>query len=219
MSRWPSAWTIVATAKVVFSVPLQALLLGMTVAGFTGCFHRVDTVRPPSFDASAMAAQTLAEKDSNHDGAIVADELKDWPGMRSVFKAVDKNSDGKLDAVELEQHFSGYGKGSIGLQSLTVFVTSGGKPVSGTEVEFTPEPLFADYIKAGKAKTGSDGSGVVVPMEGKIPMMAPGMYRVTISKRNGDKETLPAKFNTESQLGFEISNALGGAPARFDIGR
>src|SRR5882757_4364046 len=77
-----------------------ALLLGGMLALVAGCFSRVETVRPPSFDASGMAAKALAEKDANHDGTLSTDELKDWPGMRSAFKSIDKNSDGKLDANE-----------------------------------------------------------------------------------------------------------------------
>jgi len=184
-----------------------------------GCFHRPEKVAVPSFDPPAMASRALAEKDANHDEALSADEVRGWQGLRSVFKSIDKNSNGKLERSELEQHFADYAVGRIGLQSLTCFVYSGGTPVSDATVEFVPEPLFAEYIKPGRATTGRDGSGPVLPTDGGLPGMAPGMYRVTISKKNGDRETIPKKFNSESELGFEVSNALGGAPAKFDIGR
>jgi hypothetical protein len=174
-------------------------------------------VAVPPFDPQGMADEALSQKDANHDGALTADELTDWTGFRAAFAAMDKSKDGKVDRTEFEEHIAQYFVGKIGLQSLTVFVTASGKPVSGVTVEFTPEPLFADYIKAGRATTGSDGSGPVLPTGGGLPGMAPGMYRVSISKQEGGRELVPEKYNLKSELGYEVSNANGGAPARFDI--
>ncbi|MGD9636509.1 MAG: hypothetical protein AB7U97_24715 [Pirellulales bacterium] len=171
----------------------------------------------PAFDPQGMADEAFGQKDANRDGTLSADELKDWPGVRAAFGAMDKNKDGKVDQAEFEEHIAGYAVGKIGMQSLTCFVTANGKPVSGLTVDFTPEPMFAAYAKAGRAMTGSDGSGAVLPTGGGLPGMAPGMYRVSISKREGEREMLPAKYNVKSELGFEVSNAGGGAPARFDI--
>ncbi len=203
-SRSPS-WSLIASS------------LGLFCS--VGCGNGGVHVKVPQFDSPGMATKSFEAKDSNHDDRLSPDEVSSWPGLKSAFKAIDANADGKLDRDELESHFAKYAQGSIGLQSLTCFVFSGGRPVSDVVVEFTPEPLFAEYDKALRGTTGRDGSCPMLPIEGGMPGAAPGMYRVTLSKKNAGQETIPKKFNLESELGFEVSNALGGAPAKFDVGR
>lgn len=164
-----------------------------------------------------MASKAIDEKDANHDQALSVDELGGWPGMKSAFKAIDRNGDSKIDREELERNIAEYAKGNIGPQSLTCFVNSSGRPASDAIVEFTPEPLFAEYCKPVHGTTGFDGSSALLPLEHGMPGVMPGMYRVTISKKVGDRETVPKKSNTESESGFDVSDALGGAPARFNI--
>ncbi|WP_152098730.1 hypothetical protein [Lacipirellula parvula] len=130
---------------------------------------------------------------------------------------IDVNKDSKIDQDELKAHLESYQIGRIGLQSLTCFVTVGGKPLDGAIVEFHPEEFMQERIKAAHATTNSDGAGFVLPIEKGLPGIQPGIYRVTISKKNGDREMLPKRYNAETELGFVVSSASGGAPAQFKL--
>jgi hypothetical protein len=195
------------------SVAIWATLVTATA----GCGSKPARVSVPQFDPPKMAAAALEKNDSNHDGSLSGDELKSAPGLRASLRSVDKNQDGKIDQSEIEQHLESYSLARIGLQSLTCMVTVNGAPVGDAVVDFIPEEFLAEALKPARAVTGATGSGPVLPVDGGLPGIAPGIYRVTISKRNGERELMPAKYNSATELGFEVSSASGGAPAKFDL--
>jgi hypothetical protein len=193
--------------------------MGIALAGcaLIGCSSQPARVAPPNFDPPAIATAMLDAKDSNSDNMVTADELGDWSGFRASFAQIDANNDGKLDRTEIERRFQDYVETRVGLQSLTVFVTANGKPVPDAVVDFIPEDLLADLIKPARATTNAAGSAPVLPVDGGIPLVAPGFYRVKISKKQGEKELIPPQFNTATTLGFEVMTRGGGEPARFDV--
>jgi hypothetical protein len=195
----------------------QAVCWSTAAVLLCGCGSKPARVTVPEFDPPGMSAVVIDKKDANHDGAVSADELKDWPGLKAVLGKIDRNKDGKVDQSEIEQHLREYSASRIGLQSLTCIVTVNGAPLSDATVDFIPEEFLASVIKPARAVTGETGSGPVLPVDGGIPGIAPGIYRVTISRKNGDREMLPAKYNTATELGFDVSTAGGGAPAKFDL--
>jgi hypothetical protein len=195
----------------------QAVCSATVAILLTGCGSKPTRVTVPEFDPPVMSAAALEKKDANRDGAVSADELQDWPGLKAALGKIDRNQDGKADQGEIEQHLRDYSASRIGLQSLTCFVTVNGAPLSDATVDFIPEEFLAAVIKPARAVTGATGSGPVLPVDGGIPGIAPGIYRVTISRKIGDREMLPAKYNTATELGFEVSAASGGAPAKFDL--
>jgi len=183
----------------------------------TGCNARPKRVTVPEFDPPAIAAAVITAKDANGDGAVTAEELGDWTGFRAAFAAIDANHDKKLDRDEIERRLQEYVDAKVGRQSLTVFVTANGQPVVGATVDFIPEQCLADVIQPARALTGPGGSAAVTPVDGGIPLVAPGFYRVKISKKQGDKETIPPQYNEKTTLGFEVATRGGGEPARFNI--
>jgi hypothetical protein len=189
----------------------------MLVIATAGCGARPVRVSVPEFDPPRMAAAALEKSDANKDGKLAGDELKTAPGLRASLRNIDKNQDGAIDLGEIEQHLESYGAARIGLQSQTCIVTVNGAPLGDAVVDFIPEDFLAEVLKPAQATTGPSGYGTVLPLERGLPGIAPGIYRVTISKKNGERELIPAKYNSATELGFEVSAANGGAPAKFDL--
>lgn len=212
LCRSPSRLHAGASTALVAAVSLVVIL--------SGCSNRTARVEVPPFDPPGMTRDVFDKYDRDGDGMLTKTELSAAPGIVAAFKAIDVDGDGQLSQIEFEQHLERYSVGRIGAQSLTCIVNLNGQPVAGAVVDFIPEDFLAGVISPARAKTNRHGSGPVLPVEpGGLPGIAPGMYRVTISLKSGEREMLPAQYNSESQLGFEVSNSSGGAPATFNLQR
>lgn len=193
-----------------------AVALAPVFLSAAGCMGRAGRVSPAKYDPPATAAEAIELNDRDGDGALSREEAAAAPGLAAAFKSIDTNADTRLDAAEIEARLAAYASSPIGVHSLTCFVTVAGKPLPGASVDFIPEPFLTKAIGAGKATTGSDGSGAVQPAEGKGFGVRAGFYRVQVSLERDGKESIPPKYNTQTQLGFEVSST-GGEPARFDL--
>jgi hypothetical protein len=185
-----------------------------------GCNKRPARVDVPAFDPPGMTVTVFDKYDADRDGLLTNAELAAAPGIVAAYKSIDADGNGQVDRTEFEQHLAQYSVGRIGAQSLTCFVNLNGQPLSNAVVDFIPEEFLAGVIQPARAKTNRHGSGPALPVEAGGPIgISPGMYRVTISLKNGEQETLPAQYNSESTLGHEVSNSSGGAPAIFNLTR
>jgi hypothetical protein len=92
-----------------------------------------------------------------------------------------------------------------------VHVTLDGQPLAGAQVLFEPEAFLGDEIK--KATGTTNQFGDVAPVIAKEDRANPtlpggvhfGLYKVRISKQAGGKETIPARYNSETTIGQEVS--------------
>ena len=81
-----------------------------------------------------------------------------------------------------------------------------GKPLAGAKVVFAPEKFLGGTIPSGSGTTNAKGYAQVScppATNPAIPGLAPGFYRVEITK---DGEKIPAKYNAETTLGVEVAN-------------
>jgi hypothetical protein len=201
-----------------FAGPACRMLLVANLAiAIAGCSRGPQRVEVPAFEPTQMTQEALDKNDANHDGSLDAAELSKWPGLRAAIPLIDANKNSKIDQEELTAHLANYQLSKIGLQSLTCIVTVAGKPLDGAVVEFHPEEFMQGILKSTRATTNNDGAGFVLPIEKGLPGIQPGIYRVTISKKSGDRELLPKRYNAETELGFVVSSASGGAPAQFKL--
>ncbi len=196
---------------------LHRLLAVICVIGACGCGTGDNRVDVPGFDPQADAAEAISAGDANQDGMLSAEELSRSPGLRAAMAAIDRDGNGGIDAVELAARLQSYVDDKIGLLSLSCEVSLDGAPLDGATVEFIPEQFLADVLQPARGKTRRDGAGPIKLADGSLPGIAPGIYRVKISKRAGDREMLPAHYNEQTELGFEVSNSDGGKPARFRL--
>lgn len=172
----------------------------------SGCAGRPGRVEPPDLDPEAAATDALASFDSNADGLLDANELDSSPGLNAGAKAVDTDHDGKLSAEEIAARIRQWSEGRVGLVAVNCSVSRGGRPLSGATVSFVPEKFLGPNIKP--ASGVSDSTGRVELAVAGVPVAALaqcGFYRVEISQKDGDREMIPAKFNSDTKLGVEIT--------------
>jgi hypothetical protein len=160
-------------------------------------------------NAKKAAAKALELYDQDGDSALSDAEMS--PGLRYAAKRADSNADGSLDATELRSMVDAWNKKSIGLLTLRCNVKYNRRPLAGAEVTLVPDPFLEGQIEAADGITDEYGDTYLsVPKEKRPIADAPpgvqlGLYQVVVSKRKGEKESIPAKFNTETELGQEVS--------------
>ena len=179
----------------------------------TGC-HRGPGVKIPAYDPQQAAQQAVETMDSNSDQLLSRDELAASPGLLSNLASIDQDADQQLSAAEIEQRVARYTDMGVGAMSVQCLVYWSGQPLVGAEISFVPETFMTDTVKLGKGRTRNDGSAALVT-EDRFPGLSPGLYRVVISKMQSGQETIPARYNTATELGYEVT--LDSTNARFDL--
>jgi EF hand len=158
---------------------------------------------------SEAAKQALAEYDTNKDGALDAKELEACPALQSALKRVDANNDGRLTADEIADRLTFFQKQGTEMD-VSVEITLDGRALEGATVTLEPEKFMGPSIKSASAVTDEAGAGLLkTEGSGEVPV-ACGYYRVRISKNAQGREVVPAKYNTQSVLGYEVSPDVDG---------
>jgi hypothetical protein len=151
---------------------------------------------------SEAASQAMTDYDANKDGALDAKELEACPGLQGALKRGDKNNDGRLSADEIAERLTYFQQGMQ--MDVGVVVTLDGRPLSGATVTLVPEKLMGSTVKPASAVTDQDGGGTFMTEGDTGAPVAPGYYRVQVSKNVNGKEVVPAKYNTQTVLGQEV---------------
>ena len=191
----------------VFDCSVLFLFLFLMV----GCNRGPSPLVPPSVDAASAAANAMELYDLNQDGSIADEELDAAPALKAAMRQLDTNGDGRVNALEIEERIQAWEDSKVGLASVLCNVEFKGRPLVGAEVVFEVEPYLADYISSAKGKTNKFGKAKLTIPQDKLPSDAPpgmnfGLYRVQITKMDDGKQIIPAKYNSETTLGQEISN-------------
>ncbi len=177
-------------------------------------------VAAPSYSPAEVAQQAVAEYDSNKDGRLDAQELERCPALKQSLAGMDNNKDGCLDASEIEKRLAFYLDNQIYYLSVLCRVHRGGGPVPGASVSLVPEKFHGTALRPARGTSGADGQ-VVLQMEGEaLPgVVACGFYRIEVSLKDAaGRETLAARFNTETTLGREVGPAVRG-PIDINLSR
>jgi hypothetical protein len=93
------------------------------------------------------------------------------------------------------------------------------QPVGRADVKFVPEKFLGEAIQTAMGKTDQNGVAMIsVSATGPsdVPGVAPGLYRVEITKAGAN---IPAKYNTASTLSQEVALDARGIREgiRFDL--
>jgi hypothetical protein len=182
----------------VIGAPLLAVL------ALAGCEPQV--APPPPLDPPAIASAALTALDRNRSGDLCAAELAQSQGLRSGAAKIDADSNGAVTGAELTARLAQYDQFPVQSLPLGCIVRLDGRPLVQGEVRLVPESFFGDSRRVASGRT--DEHGVVdFKVEGSDQFGVPqGMYRIEVSKPDAaGKETLPARYNTHSQLGQEIA--------------
>ena len=188
-----------------FNFYLSLLFLSL-IPMIVGC---PSTVALPSVDPVAAADAAFAQLDKNGDGQLDEEELKGAPSLAVERGEYDLSGDKQISKEELSDRLTKmYGR-NIAFGKADCTVTLDGKPLSGATVQYVAEPFLGDgTIQTATGTTDSNGytklsvSDDIIPTEMKgQPLVQPGLYVVKITHAS---ESIPAKYNTESELGFEL---------------
>ncbi|NLF09718.1 MAG: hypothetical protein GX594_17315 [Pirellulaceae bacterium] len=188
-----------------------ALLLPVLAVGHTppNPSEKVKPKRiyPPSIDGYSSGWRAIEEFDLDGDKCISGDELLKCPGLKAAMGKIDANGDGKITAEEITNRIHAWQKSRLGRMSFACQVTLNGQPLADAEVKFVPEKFLGEAVPVATGKTDDNGMAMIKIPDKLPPGVAPGLYRVEITK---DGEKIPAKYNTETIFGQEIAiDALG----------
>lgn len=190
----------------VFAV-VAALLLA------SGCFFGGPSrVHPPSISPSGAGSGAMDQYDADKDGVVKGPELDKAPSLKAALKNLDTNHDGGVSADEVSDRVKKWQESKVGLTSLACIVKLNGKALDGAKVTFEPEKFLGENVKAATGTTDKNGVvNLTIPVEkGEPGGVACGLYLVWVSKEVGGKESIPAKFNTETTLGKEVAQDAEG---------
>jgi hypothetical protein len=193
------------------------LLLGMLTISTAGCLGTPPAPEMPSFDPAGSAAAAMEQFDANKDGKLDATELAKSPGLAGALVELDANNDKSLDLAEISARLQNYADGGVARKMFAAQVQMNGAAVTDAEVRFVPEQFMLGAVAEGSGKTDSGGLVTISIPNVDPPGINVGFYKVVVSKKDATgKETLPAKFNTETILGMEVPaftlNRTAGTP-------
>ena len=200
----PKTNQVFARVFAVFLPPLRSgLFLGLVT--LVGCGGK-DRVELPDFDPDGAGTKAMELFDSNGDGAIAGDELDACPGVKAGLKQTDSDGDGRVTKAEIAARVQSWLDSDTGGLPAAIQVTYKGKPLDGANVVFEPEPFLEGIIFPAKGITSPSGRSELACE--KLPFGSQaGFYRVRFTH---DEKELPAKYNTHTEIGAEVSNESDG---------
>lgn len=161
-------------------------------------------------DPVVASTGAIEQYDKDGDGLLDKTELKACPALLTKFNAYDESGDEKLSAEELGAHIKEMYEQGAGMTQISCTVTMDGTPLSGATVKFVPEAFLGSAIKPAEGVTNSSGGAAIGIAPEELPkelrrhtLMRVGMYRVEITHPT---KTIPARYNTETELGFAFYN-------------
>jgi hypothetical protein len=190
---------------------LACFVAAYGLAGAAGCNSGPSRVEPPSIDAGNAASEAMEMYDKDDDGKIAGPELDAAVGLKAAMATLDANKDGAVQEDEIVKRIESWQASTVGIVTLSFRVTMDGKALQGAKVVFEPEPFLGDDIQAAEGYCSPMGSTTVsIPKEKRPAADTPagvqlGFYRVRITKEEGGKETIPAKYNSQTTLGKEVA--------------
>lgn len=189
----------------------QGLLIPLLTTLIYGCSSGPSALTPPRIDADAAAAEAMKQYDKNQDGVLADAELDAAPELKGAMRTLDENGDGKVTESEIAARIASWEASGVGATTVKCTVTLDGRPLSGATITFKPAAYLGDGLPEAFGATTLNGmANLSVPKEKRVPADAPpglaqGFYLVSISKVDGGREQIPAKYNEQTELGMEVS--------------
>ena len=162
----------------------------------------------PAFDPRGSAKEALSTLDANSDGFIDEKEVEKAPGLKAAFAPTDADQDGKLTADEIEKRITYYKSAPTTIVQGSTLVTLRRRPLVDATVTFEPEPFLGSAFGSCSGMTDEKGIASIKGHDAEFPGIYLGFYRVRVSREVNGKETIPAKYNSETEIGYEATDDL-----------
>ena len=177
---------------------LVLVFASLSATAITGCDSRPKRISPTSVNAAVAADEAMTMYDTDKDGKISGDELKNCQSL----KAIAKN--GVVTVELIEARISTWQKARIGRVATSIVILHNGKALPNASVKLKPEQFIGPDVKPATGTTGATGSAIMsVARSGpEEPQgVSLGFYRVEVTK---DGENIPAKYNSDTTLGLAV---------------
>jgi hypothetical protein len=89
-------------------------------------------------------------------------------------------------------------------------ITLDGRPLPEATVTLEPEEFLGPGFTACQGVTDQSGRASIKGPDPKYPGIYLGLYRVKVTKSVGGRETIPARYNTQTELGLEATDDIPG---------
>lgn len=176
-----------------------------TAGVLAGCSNSPSSLRAPSINSNAGAA-AVAEYDRNGDAVLGSTELDQSPPLKAALDRIDQDSDRQISADEIDRRIEAWQKSGVALTVVDVSVKMNGRPLKGAEVKLVPEKFLGEEIETATGRIDELGMAkIIISPEPETAGVRVGLYRVLISKIDAGKETVPARYNEQTELGVEIA--------------
>ena len=197
----------------------RQFLLVFSLAAMLGCSRGPSRFEAPSVDPESAAARAIELYDADGDAALSKEELAKCPGILAKISLYDQNGNGSVGQDEVAGRLADLFKHGTGGTMLQASVSYNGQPLRGATIVLEPEPYLGDEIQTAKGTTGGSGSASLgIPPEyvpehlQRIKSVHYGTFKVRITHPT---ISLPAKYNTDTELGYETE--IGNPYARFAL--
>ena len=188
---------------------MRSLVLIAVAFSLSGCGGKNAPLSAPSYDPEEMARAAVQQYDKNGNGQIEGAELDACPALKGALTAIDANKDKAISVDELTERFRAYKQGAVAVVGVACVVKLNNRPFEGALVTFTPEDCMKGSVQGGSGTTDSSGAVAL-----DLPY---GLYKITVSRKSGAGEELPARYNAATTLGREIGPDPRGAAGTIDL--
>lgn len=195
---------------------IAAALLTVAVAG---CSRRPARLKAPKIDPESAAARALEMYDRDQDGNLSKSELEACAGMKASIAAYDTDHNGAVTEEEIVKRLEYLTHFKTALTPLRARVKFNGQPLNGAQVRLIPEAYLGEHVKPATGITTGAGSASMSISKEDLPKAQQdyhgvhyGTYKIEITH---PEKKIPAKYNTETVLGYETE--VGNPIATFKL--
>jgi hypothetical protein len=153
------------------------------------------------------AGQKAVELYGDGKDYLDAKALEKTPGLRAAIRQINPKDDGKLAAGEISARIDSWAASGVGRRGITCAVKHNGQPLVDADVKFVPEKFLGAGMKTYEGITDEHGDAHLCLAGTSDRGVSPGFYRIEITKAG---ESIPARYNTETQLGQEVAKDAAG---------
>jgi len=175
-----------------------------------GCNGGPSGIALPDIDPHDAAELAMKTYDTDGNGYVEGDELKNAPGLAAAMTTLDTNGDAKVSGKEISERILAWQGTEVGIMSITCTVLMDGRPLEGATVTLDPEEFLGNDIQEAVGVSGPMGDCYPsIPQDesagSNIFGVQFGLFKVRVSKVVDGKEQIPGRYNSQTVLGQEVS--------------
>ena len=170
---------------------------------------------PATGTPQSAAVTGVSPNEASPNPTASAGPSSNQPEMRVFAATADTDGDGVVTRAEFQARLQRVASVTSGLQGVIGMVTLNNRPLTNATVTFQPAAFMGASRSAASGSTDEEGMFELHTTGQSLPGIGGGVYRVIVSRldENGN-ETIPARYNTATELGAEVSADL---PSHFEF--